>query len=134
MRSLFFIAALLTLDVVAKQPDISFDSQNNVLEVSDNVCLYGRGINEALQKQIVEQVRTFAIANQQTMATKWMRDHRLKRAQARYIHLLLTSKLDESSFQYEYNLSGNDTCASATAKFDIEDSVDFTKLFSMENA
>lgn len=132
MRILFFIAALVTTDVIAKQPDITFDSDTRILQVSDKACLYGRGINEALQKQLVEQVRTFAIANQKTLASKWMREYRLKRSQARYIHLLLTSKLDQNSFQYEFSFSGNDTCAQAEAQFNIEEEVDFSTLFSMQ--
>ena len=132
MRSLFFIAALITLDVNAQQPSLNFDSSSQTLEVSDKACLYGRGINQALQKQIVKQVRTFAIANKTSLSLKWMREHRLKRAQARYIDLLLTSKLDTDAFQFEYTLAGNDTCASGKAQFNIEDNVDFTTLFSMQ--
>lgn len=108
---------------------VSYDPETQMLNVQTDLCLYGRGIQQALVETSYKNLNNYLRVEYRNIATDIANTHNLKKVQRQYIEYLLTLKLNKSTMQHEYRFEGNDTCTQARANFELNDHVKFESLF-----
>lgn len=132
-KALCFVIILFSnLALSAPLHNVSYNPATQQVEIQTELCLYGRGIQQALVDTSFNNLANYLRVQYRDIAAQISDQHNLKQQQKTYIEYLLTLKLAPGSLTHQYSFVGNDTCTKGIAKFALADAVDFSQLFSFD--
>ncbi|MBU2880341.1 hypothetical protein KO525_00070 [Psychrosphaera sp. B3R10] len=131
MYRLFVVLGFLMSSSVFANPThkVSYDETTQMVNVETQLCLYGRGIQQALIETSYQNLSNYLRVEYRQISTSLANKHNLKKKQREYIEYLLTLKLNKTTLQHDFSFVGNDTCTTAKGNFELAEQVKFESLF-----
>lgn len=121
-----FVSCVVTANLTHK---VSYDEATQMVNIETQLCLYGRGVQQALVATSYQNLSNYLRVEYRQIATSIANKHNLKKKQREYIEYLLTLRLNETTLQHEFSFVGNDTCTTAKGNFELAEQVKFESLF-----